>query len=216
MKLAEEILEYQKSMMGKIPEETMKIMMGSIKRLIESGIAEGGMKTGDAAPDFSLPSATGKTVSLSDILANGPAVVNFYRGAWCPYCNLELHALQTALPEIENLGARLVAISPNLPDKSLTSIEKHSLKFDVLSDIGNKTAREYGLVFTLDEEIQPIYKQFGLDIPGHNGDESWELPIPATYLIGTDRKIAYGFVDADYTKRMEPEEILVQLKKIIA
>lgn len=216
MKLADEILEYQKSMMGKIPEETMKILMGSIMRLVESGIAEKCLKAGDTAPDFSLPSATGKSVSLSAVLANGPSVVNFYRGAWCPYCNLELHALQAVLPEIENLGAKLVAISPNLPDKSLTSIEKHSLKFDVLSDIGNKTAREFGLVFTLDEEIQPIYKQFGLDIPGHNGDESWELPIPATYIIGTDRKIAYAFVDADYTKRMEPEEILVQLKKITA
>ncbi|MFQ5432262.1 MAG: peroxiredoxin-like family protein [Nitrospinota bacterium] len=214
MKLAEEILEYQKSMMGKIPEETMKIMMGATQRLIESGIAEKSLKVGDNAPDFSLPDATGKTISLSDVVANGPAVLNFYRGAWCPYCNLELHVLQEACPEIENLGARLVAISPNLPDKSLTSIEKHSLKFDVLSDIGNKTAREFGLVYELDEELRPIYMQFGLDIPGHNGDESWELPIPATYLIGTDRKIAYGFVDADYTKRMEPEEILVQLEKM--
>lgn len=214
MNLAEDILEYQNSMKDKIPAETMKIMMGATKRLIESRIAEKCLKTGDRAPDFSLPSATGKTVSLSNILASGPAVVNFYRGAWCPYCNLELHALQAVLPEIENLGAKLVAISPNLPDKSLTSIEKHSLKFDVLSDIGNKTTREYGLVFTLDDEVRPIYKQFGLDIPGHNGDDSWELPIPATYIIGTDRQIVYGFVDADYTKRMEPEEILVQLRKI--
>ena len=216
MKLAEEILEYQISMKGQIPEETMKILIGSIMRLVESGIDKKCLKTGDIAPDFSLPSAAGKTVSLSAVLANGPAVVNFYRGAWCPYCNLELHALQAVLPEIEKLGATLVAISPNLPDKSLTSIEKHSLKFDVLSDIGNKTAREYSLVFTLDEEVRPVYKQFGLDVPLYNGDESWELPIPATYIIGTDRKIAYGFVDADYTRRMEPEEILGQLKKISA
>ncbi len=213
MSLAEEILEYQKSMMGKIPEETMKIMMGATQKLIESGIAEKSLKAGDKAPEFSLPDAMGNTVSLKEILGNGPAVLNFYRGAWCPYCNLELKAFQETLPEIEAFGAKLVAISPNLSDKSLTSIEKHELKFDVLSDLGNKVARDFGLVFTLDDEIRKIYQTFGLDIPGHNGDKSWELPIPATYVIETDGTILHSFVNADYTKRMEPSEVIDVLRK---
>jgi len=213
MSLADEIIELQKSMTGQIPEETLQIMMGATQRLIESGIAEKSLKVGDKAPDFSLSDATGNTVSLKEILSNGPAVLNFYRGAWCPYCNLELKAFQAILPQIEELGAKLVAISPNLPDKSLTSIEKHGLKFDVLSDLGNKVARDFGLVFVLDDEIQQTYQAFGLDIPGHNGDESWELPIPATYVIETDGTVLHSFVNADYTKRMEPSEVVDVLKK---
>jgi len=124
-----------------------------------------------------------------------------------------LAAYQKALPEIEALGAKLIAISPNLPDKSLSSIEKHNLKFEVLSDIGNKIAEKFGLVFVVDEDVRSIYKNMDIDIPGHNGDDSWKIPIPATYIVDNNGTILGDFVDADYTKRMEPSDVIDILKK---
>ncbi len=116
------------------------------------------------------------------------------------------------MPEIKEHRAQLIAISPNLPDKSLSTVEKNSLGFEVLSDVGNKVAREFGLVFTSAEELHHIYQQFGFDIPGDNGDDTYELPIPATYVVDTDGTIILSFVDADYTKRLEPMEVIKALK----
>ncbi len=122
--------------------------------------------------------------------------------------------MQLVLPEIESLGAQLVTVSPNLPDKSLSTIEKNDLAFEVLSDVGNHVARNFGLVFTLSEELRPIYASFGIDIPAFNGDDTFELPIPATYVIDTDGTITYAFVDADYTKRLEPAKIVEIIKNM--
>lgn len=122
--------------------------------------------------------------------------------------------MQLTLPDIEALGAQLVTVSPNLPDKSLSTAEKHALTFEVLSDVGNKVAHDFGLVFTLAEELRPIYASFGIDIPAFNGDDNFELPFPASYVIDTDGTIAYAFVDVDYTKRLEPAEIVEILKGI--
>jgi peroxiredoxin len=141
-------------------------------------------------------------------------VLNFYRGGWCPFCNLELQALQSRLQEIRSLNATLIGISPETPDNSLTTAEKHQLEFDVLSDLGNKTARSYGLIFTVYEEMRPLYLKWELDVPAFNGDNSWELPVPATYLIDKDRVIRAAHVDKDYTKRMEPDLILAELRKL--
>ncbi len=214
MSLMEQIQEMQKGFMGQVSEEDLKTMQSATEKLIKSGIAEKCLKEGDKMPAFSLPNAKNKTASSDAMLSKGPIVVNFYRGEWCPYCNLELRAFQEVLPEIIDLGAQLVAISPNLPDKSLSSIEKHSLTFEVLSDIGNKISRQFGLVFTLDAQLQPLYKQFGIDIPACNGDESYELPIPATYVVNSDGTIVLAFVDADYTKRLELEEVIKALRTI--
>lgn len=120
--------------------------------------------------------------------------------------------MQLTLPDIEALSAQLVTVSPNLPDKSLSTAQKQELTFEVLSDLGNKVARQFGLVFTLTEELRPIYASFGIDIPAYNGDDTFELPFPATYVIDTDGTITYAFVDADYTKRLEPAEIVEVLK----
>lgn len=212
MSLLEQIQEMQKGFMEQVSEEKLKIMQSATEKLIKSGIVENCLKEGDKMPAFSLPNAINETVSSSILLNNGPLVINFYRGGWCPYCNLELRAFQEALPEIKDLGAQLVAISPNLPDKSLSSIEKHSLTFEVLSDIGNKVSRQFGLVFTLDAQLQPLYKQFGIDLLAFNGDESYELPMPATYVISSDGIIKLAFVDADYTKRLEPDEVIKILR----
>ena len=199
---------------AKLPREVTDVMTRSAQELERSGIADLSLRKGDQAPDFELPSATGNTVRLSQRLERGPAVLSFYRGGWCPYCNIELRALQRALPQFEELGASLVAISPQTPDSSLSQVEKEALTFDVLSDGGNKVARQYGLVFTLPGELRPIYESFGIDIPAHNGDNSFELPVPATYVIGPDRNISYDFVNTDYVRRAEPEEILKALKRV--
>ena len=122
--------------------------------------------------------------------------------------------MQLVLPEIESLGAQLVAVSPNMPDRSLSTVEKNDLVFEVLSDVGNHVTRDFGLVFTLSEELRPIYASFGIDIPAYNGDDTFELPMPATYVIDTDGTITYAFVDADYTKRIEPSEIVDVLKNM--
>lgn len=161
-----------------------------------------------------MPNATGQIVSLAEVLTRGPVVLSFYRGGWCPYCNLELQALQRHLPEIREMGASLLAVSPQTPDNSLSTAEKHQLQFDVLSDQGDQVARTYGLVFTVPPELHSIYRQWGIDIPAWNGDESWELPLPATYVIDRGGIIRSAFVNLDYTQRMEPADILRELRAL--
>ncbi len=214
MLLKDEIQKMQEAMLPQIPEDVLKLLFSKIEELVNSGIAERTLNEGDEIPQINLPNAVGKTINVNSMLKDGPVVISFYRGAWCPYCNLELKALQNALPEIKSLDAQLIAISPNTPDNSISSIEKHGLEFEVLTDAGNKIAKEFRLVFNLAEELRPIFKQFNFDVPKYNGDESWELPIPATYIVNTDGKIVHAFVNADYTKRMEPTEIISKLKEL--
>ncbi len=216
MLLKDEIQKMQEAMLPQIPEDVLKLLFSKIEELVNSGIAERTLNEGDEIPQINLPNAVGKTINVNSMLKDGPVVISFYRGAWCPYCNLELNALQKALPEIKSLDAQLIAISPNTPDNSISSIEKHGLEFEVLTDAGNKIAKEFRLVFNLAEELRPIYQQFNFDVPKYNGDESWELPIPATYIVNTDGKIVHAFVNADYTKRMEPTEIISKLKELTA
>ncbi|MDT8398069.1 MAG: peroxiredoxin-like family protein [Pseudomonadales bacterium] len=214
MSLRDDIQELQQDFLQRMPKETVDLIMGATDRLVRTGIAEKSLKEGDKLPAFSLPDATGTPLSSSALLQAGPLVINFYRGGWCPYCNLELRAFQQALPEINALGAQLVAISPNLPDQSLSSIEKHALSFPVLSDVGNELARQCGLVFALDAALRPLYQQFNIDIAAFNGDDSYELPIPATYVVASDGTIKLAFVDADYSKRLDPLDVIEALRQL--
>jgi len=214
MLLKDEIQKMQEAMLPQIPEDVLKLLFSKIEELVNSGITERTLNEGDEIPQINLPNAVGKTINVNSMLKDGPVVISFYRGAWCPYCNLELKALQNVLPEFKLLDAQLIAISPNTPDNSISSIEKHGLEFEVLTDAGNKIAKEFRLVFNLAEELRPIYQQFNFDVPKYNGDDSWELPIPATYIVNTDGKIVHAFVNADYTKRMEPTEIISKLKEL--
>ena len=172
------------------------------------------LKTGDQAPDFTLPNPSGRPVSLSGLLRGGAAVVTFYRGGWCPYCNLQLRAYQRALGEITALGGKLVAISPQLPDGSLTTAETNKLTFDVLSDVGNHVARSFGLVYALPDALRVALTANNKALPGINGDDSWELPLPATYVIAPDRKIALAEIELDYRERLEPEAIVAALRSL--
>jgi peroxiredoxin len=223
MTLNQELQQHQALSRAKTPEAVRSTMAQATENLANSGIIDRTLKVGDRIPPFTLPDATQKSFSVTTTLKKGSVVIAFYRGGWCPYCNLELKALQRVLPEIEAAGATLIAISPETPDNSLSTSEKNQLDFTVLSDVGNKVAREFGLVFQLPKEILPIYRQFGIDIAAHNGDENFELPIPATYVvlkdtashITPDGEIVYAFADADYTKRAEPSEVVDVLQQVL-
>ena len=213
MSLKDELDKLRAASAQKFPPETLAVMQGATKDLIASGIAEQSASEGSAAPDFSLPNAHGEPVASGALWEDGPAVVSFYRGGWCPYCNIELKALQDRLPEIEALGARLVAITPETPDKALSTQEKNEIGFDVLSDDGNRVASAFGLTFRLPDAVNQLYKGFGIDLEASNGEASQTLPVPATFVIGKGGKVLKAFVDADYTRRAEPDEVIAALKE---
>ena len=149
---------------------------------------------GHDAPDIVLPDATGQSFAVADLLAKGPVIVTFYRGGWCPYCNLELKAYQAVLPRIAAAGASLVAISPEKPDDTLSTLEKNALTFPVLSDVGQRVGKAFGLVYAFTDELRSVYDGFKLDIPAKNGSpDQWALPLSATYVIGPD--------EANYVRR---------------
>ena len=214
MNLTEELTNLKTRLKAKQPEEAKVIMAKAATDLINSGIVEQALKLGDRAPNFALPNAIEKSIELEKLLQTSTVVISFYRGGWCPYCNLELRALQQYLPEIKANDATLVAISPQTPDNSLSTAEKNELTFEVLSDVGNQVAQKFGLVFTIPEELRPIYTNFGIDLPDHNGDDTFQLPIPATYVITPNGTIVQAFVEPDYTKRLDPKEIINTLQNL--
>lgn len=214
MSLKEECDAVIKQFMNDLPEEVMGSLTGFIGRLVESGFADKAINVNDKAPNFSLPNVHGNAVKLYDLLEEGPVVINFYRGGWCPFCSLELKGYQNLLSEIKAQGANLVGISPETPDNSLSTAEKFALEFEVLSDSGNSVANQFGLVFELEPAIREIYSSFDFVLPEINGDDSWTLPIPATYVIGRDGTVVWADVNANYTERAEPSDVLVALKNI--
>lgn len=173
----------------------------------ESGAVDSAKQVGDKAPDFTLPDALGGDVTLSELLKEGPVVLVWYRGGWCPYCNIHLHALQQALPEFNKAGAELVAISPELPDNSISTKDKNNLAFHVLSDVQNKVGKVYNVVYTLPDFIAARYNKT-FDLMKYNGDDSNELPLSAAYVIAQDGTITFAFLDADYRNRAEPADLL--------
>ncbi|MBD1259002.1 AhpC/TSA family protein [Maribacter polysiphoniae] len=178
----------------------------------ESGVLDKAKQVGEIAPDFKLNNALGKPVALSDYLKKGKVVLTWYRGGWCPYCNLTLQQLQREVPGFKANGANLIALTPELPDKSMDTVEKHNLQFEVLSDVGNEIARSYGIVFKLTDDVAKMYEaSFGMS--SYNGDDSHELPLAATYIINEDGKIGYAFLDADYRNRAEPSDLTAFLKE---
>jgi peroxiredoxin len=198
-----------------IPAEKLTLMDRATDELIASGVAASARKVGDQVEDFILMDAHGQPVRLKTLLAKGPVVIAFYRGGWCPYCNIQLRGLQRALPEINRYGATLVAISPQLPDNSLSTEEKNKLTFPVLSDIGNVVARRFGIVFPLPDELLETYKAFNHELLVVNGEEgSTELPIPATFVLDKSGTVQFAFVDEDYTKRLDPDTIVDTLRPL--
>lgn len=214
MTLQVEIDNFKAAFKKNVPEDIQALMREATHDLENTGIATKAPKIGDKLASFTLPNHLGNEIKLNELLAKGPIVLTFYRGGWCPYCNLELKAYQDILSDIHAQGATLVAITPETPDNSLSTIEKNGLKFEVLTDEGAAYAKALGLVFSLPNSLRPLYEKFGIDIQKHNGEGRFELPLAATYIIKNDGIISYSFVDADYTKRAEPADVLAALKDI--
>ena len=194
--------------------EALDIMHRATAELVASGQALNAKKAGDRAPEFTLKDPEGNVVSSASLLENGPLVVSFYRGVWCPYCNLELQALQAALPEIAGRGANVVAISPQTAPNSRKSQRDNKLTFPILSDEKSRIAAAFGLRFSLPDYLVELYKGFKNDLPAFNDDPAWVLPMPARYVIGADGIIAYAEVNPDYTQRPDPSELLPVLDKL--
>jgi peroxiredoxin len=214
MSLSAELEAFYQARQQQIPPEVREIMARAAASLAAGGLADRALREGDVAPRFTLPAATGQSVALADRLADGPVVLSFYRGAWCPYCNIALRALQQAHADISGRGAHLIAVSPQVPDESLSLAEKHGLGFDVLSDVGCATAARYGLSYDIGEELAGLYDRLGFELERVNAGHARTLPVPATFVIAPDGTIAWAFVDTDYTKRAEPADILAALDKI--
>jgi peroxiredoxin len=206
--LKDEIDAYNAAKEKKVRAEILATMAEATDELKRSGIEDRALKTGDTMPDFELPNQHGERQRLSDYLAESPVVLNVYRGGWCPYCNMEMKALHYVLPEIESHGVRLLGMAPETPDRALSTAERHGIGIDILSDAGNRVAEKLGLVFELPQALRPIYEKLGIDLPAYNGDDSFKLPVP---IIGQDGVIVYDFVNADYTRRPEPSEIVAKL-----
>lgn len=190
------------------PREVIETMHRATAELIASGQAGRAKRVGDVAPAFTLDDPDGHKVSSRDLLARGPLVISFYRGVWCPYCNMDLQALQEALPEITARGASLVAISPQTPVNSRKSMRDNKLAFPILSDAGGALAEAFGIRFALPDYLVELYKGFKNDLPMMNNDPSWTLPMPARFVVGTDGVIVYAEVNPDYTRRPDPSELL--------
>jgi len=190
----------------KADDHKKQVYKEGIQSVEDSGILEKALNVGDIAPNFILTNALGENIELYQHLKKGKVVLTWYRGGWCPYCNLTLHELQLELPNFKSNGAQLLALTPELPDKSLSTTEKNDLEFEVLSDIGNAVAREFGIVFKLTDEVAGMYNEsFGMN--DYNGDTSNELPLAAAYIIAENGEILYAFLDADYRNRAEPAEL---------
>jgi peroxiredoxin len=211
--LRSQIEELQRSLPPLAPEQA-RLLEKAAAELALSGINGQVLKAGAQAPDFTLPNVVGRALQLDAALQDGPVVVTFYRGHWCPYCNLQLKAYQKVLPEILRLGASLLAVSPQNPDKSQATLLKNFLQYEVLSDLGNVVARQYGLVYQVPEWVRSLYLSFGTNLPEFNGDSSWELPIPGTFVIGAGRRILLSYADSDPRNRLEPAALLEALEAV--
>jgi len=209
--LQEAIAAYNLAKQERVPSEILASMAEATESLKATGIEDRAVKTGDTMPDFVLPNQHGEPRRLQDYLAESSVVLNIYRGGWCPYCNMEMKALHDVLPEIEARGAILIGMAPETPDKAMATATRNEIAIDILSDTGNLVSERLGLVFTLPHALRAIYAKIGVDLSAYNGDDSFTLPVPATYIIGRDGVIHYDFVNADYTLRLEPNEIVANL-----
>jgi peroxiredoxin len=205
--------EYDAAKKEKMPAEVLMAMARATAELKDTGIENRALRTGDRMPDFTLPNQYGEMRRFADLLADSKVVLNIYRGGWCPYCNFEMKALADALPEIEAAGAKLVGMAPEDPDHAQDTASRYANGIEILSDARNAVSERLGLVFSLAEALRPIYLGAGLDIPAYNGDDSFRLPVPATYIVGSDGIIEADFVNADYTRRMEPADIVALLRR---
>jgi peroxiredoxin len=199
----------------KIPAEILAEMEKASEELKTFNFKEKTLKIGDNFPEATLLNHKNHEASLKAALGGKPAIISFYRGTWCPYCNIELAYYNELLGEDENKGVRLFAISPERPDSTTSTTDVESLNFAVCSDIDNKLAKKLNLVFGLPEKVQKIYEKFGIDLDASQGNTQRELPVPATFILDKDGKVVYVDLDEDYTTRPDADEVLAEYKKLV-
>jgi peroxiredoxin len=208
-----EIYAERKLLIAKyVPADTQAIHAQVVAELKCRHLAADILPVGAKAPAFELPDHNGKQISSADLLAKGRLVVCFIRGRWCPFCVGQMEAMNLVLPQIEHAGATLVAISPQTVKQSFFMHDQHKLRFSLLSDTGNKVARQFGLTYRVPPPQEAVYRRAFVNLPFTNGDDSWELPIPATYILESDGKVLYASANEDYTERPEPSDILGHLQ----
>ena len=209
----EQYMEKSKNEKSPFSVSDMAVMEKAGKDLA-SNMPAPGIKVGEKAPEFVLNNAFGKPVSLKAKLTEGPVVLVFYRGAWCPFCNMHLHVLQESMPEMEKLGAQLITVTPQMPDKSIEQFRENGYPFEVLSDLDSKVMKDYKLYFELPADLVDVYKKHGLDIETFNGEGRNVLPVPGSFVIDTNGIVRAMYADTDYKKRMEPSAILEALESL--
>ena len=214
MSLQDQLDAFKAVFKTQAPEGAFEAFARSTQELIDSGQADRAVKAGDVAPDFVLTDQDGVSVALKDLLANGPVVVSFYRGVWCPYCNIELKALEEEVSEIRSRGAQLIAVSMQGAADSRKSQRDNGLTFPILTDKAGEVANQFGIRWSLQDYVIPIHDGFGVNLPKIHGDGQWNLPMPARYVIDTDGTVAYAEVNPDYTRRPEPSDLFPVLDKL--
>jgi peroxiredoxin len=213
--IAEQAAEVSAASATHLPAELARVFTDEQQAWRDRGEPVGVITAGDKLADFTLPDANGSPVSLGELLADGPAVIVFYRGGWCPYCNLALRAYQAELlPELDRYSARLVAISPQSPDRSLRTKEKAELAFTVLSDAGAQTARSLGIAVEPADDVLAAQRELGLDLRKFNASSSTALPMPTVLIVDSERAVRFADTHADYTARTEVVDILAALAEI--
>ena len=207
-----------------VPAQIRAVHARVIEELKQSGIVQQALRTGDLAPDFALPDPNGTLVRSADLLCRGPVVLCVIRGRWCPFCVGQVEALNAIVPELETVGVSLVGISPQNGHQSFLMADQHKLQFTLLSDAGNQVARQFGLVYKVPEFQQEVYRRALVNLPFINGDNTWELPIPATFVVGRGTagegaratRILFASANPDYTERPEPVDILSRIAQLLS
>jgi peroxiredoxin len=207
--LSEQLADYRAGWRERVPTDRQALMDQHVGYLAASGIDRSAKQVGGHAPDIRLHDQHAEIFDVATLLAKGPVVVTFYRGGWCPFCNLELKAYQAVLPRIVAAGASIVAISPEKPDDTVSTAEKNALSFPVLSDVGHAVGKAFGVVYAFTDDVRRVYDGFKLNIPSKNGTpEDWSLPLSATYVIGKDGMILFAGTRVDYRERTDPLDVL--------
>jgi peroxiredoxin len=212
--LASQLSAYKADFISRVDPKRVAMMEAATAKLRATGIESNALRVGNKAPDITLPNSSGDQQTLKALWMTGPVVVVFYRGGWCPYCNLELRAWQQHLPALQSLGASLVAISPQTPDNSLSTAEKNALSFKVLSDSALVAAKGFGIAFSLPPELINLYSSVGNNLPELNGNGQWILPVPATFVLDQAGMIRFAHIEADYRDRAEPSDVISVVRSL--
>lgn len=214
MKLIKELTEIQQSMATQLPEEVLNIMGSSLSEMLNQRLDSNALTVGDTAPDFTLKSTNQNNVNLYELLKTKPVIISFFRGSWCPFCVTELeHYQKNLVTDKKSIATHFLAISPQKTEISSQLCQNNNISLTILSDEGNEVAKKYGLVFTLPDNVRDLYKNLGANLPDFNGDNSYQLPIPATYIIDQNKKIIFSYINVNYMERVDISELQNILQK---